>query len=142
MKALSILQPWASLWAATPTLKRYETRSWDTKYRGPLAIHASLSKTKAAHEFYVALWYLFLPQLTAAGLPRDYHLLPFGAIIATTDLAFSDSTDEILLHKKEMEHLVGDFTPGRFAWQRGPVTPLACPIPAKGRLGLWNCPLL
>lgn len=38
MKALTIRQPWASLIAHG--VKTIETRSWSTKYRGPLAIHA------------------------------------------------------------------------------------------------------
>ena len=38
MRALTIRQPWASLIAAG--VKTIETRSWSTKYRGPLAIHA------------------------------------------------------------------------------------------------------
>ena len=41
MKTLSLIQPWASLIALGE--KRIETRSWGTRYRGPLAIHASLS---------------------------------------------------------------------------------------------------
>lgn len=41
MKALTIRQPWASLIAAG--VKTIETRSWSTKYRGPLAIHAGKS---------------------------------------------------------------------------------------------------
>ncbi len=39
MKALTIHQPWASLIADGD--KTIETRVWTTKYRGPLAIHAS-----------------------------------------------------------------------------------------------------
>jgi activating signal cointegrator 1 len=39
MKALSLWQPWASLVALG--IKTIETRSWETKYRGPLAIHAA-----------------------------------------------------------------------------------------------------
>lgn len=38
MKALTIRQPWASLIALG--VKTIETRSWPTKYRGPIAIHA------------------------------------------------------------------------------------------------------
>lgn len=38
MRAITIRQPWASLIAAG--VKTIETRSWSTKYRGPLAIHA------------------------------------------------------------------------------------------------------
>lgn len=39
MKALTLWQPWASLVALGA--KTIETRSWSTRYRGPLAIHAS-----------------------------------------------------------------------------------------------------
>ena len=40
MKALSLRQPWASLIANGH--KTIETRTWRTRYRGPLAIHASM----------------------------------------------------------------------------------------------------
>lgn len=39
MKAITIWQPWASLIACGA--KKYETRGWPTKYRGPIAIHAA-----------------------------------------------------------------------------------------------------
>lgn len=39
MKTFSLMQPWAMLVALGA--KRLETRSWQTHYRGPLAIHAS-----------------------------------------------------------------------------------------------------
>ncbi len=39
MKAITIWQPWASLIACGA--KKYETRSWATNYRGPIAIHAA-----------------------------------------------------------------------------------------------------
>ena len=38
MKALTLHQPWANLVALGH--KQIETRSWATKYRGALAIHA------------------------------------------------------------------------------------------------------
>ena len=39
MKAITVWQPWASLLVSGR--KRYETRSWATSYRGPIAIHAA-----------------------------------------------------------------------------------------------------
>ena len=39
VKAITIWQPWASLVAVGA--KTMETRSWPTKYRGPIAIHAA-----------------------------------------------------------------------------------------------------
>lgn len=40
MKAITIWQPWAEFVAAG--VKHNETRSWATKYRGPIAIHAAV----------------------------------------------------------------------------------------------------
>lgn len=42
VKALTIRQPWASLIAAG--VKTIETRSWWTRYRGPIAIHAGKAR--------------------------------------------------------------------------------------------------
>lgn len=39
MKVLSMIQPWATLLVQGETL--YETRSWKTRYRGPLAFWGS-----------------------------------------------------------------------------------------------------
>lgn len=51
MKALSIRQPWA--WLIANGYKDIENRSWQTKFRGPVLIHASskrptLAEVKAA----------------------------------------------------------------------------------------------
>lgn len=42
IKALTIRQPWAQLIALG--VKTIETRSWSTRYRGPLAIHAAAKR--------------------------------------------------------------------------------------------------
>jgi hypothetical protein len=36
------------------------------------------------------------------------------------------------------EYQFGDYTPGRFAWIFGDMKMLPEPIPAKGRLGIWE----
>lgn len=41
MKCISVHQPWAYLLAAGR--RKIEVRSWDTKYRGPILIHAGLT---------------------------------------------------------------------------------------------------
>lgn len=38
----------------------------------------------------------------------------------------------------ETELPFGDFTPGRFAWLLSDIEPLAEPVPARGRQGLWE----
>ena len=45
MMALSVRQPWASL--IIEGLKVVENRTWATRYRGPLLIHASKSYNKS-----------------------------------------------------------------------------------------------
>jgi len=51
--ALSIRQPWA--WAIiTPGVgKDIENRQWPTKYRGPVALHASKGCTRAEYEDFI-----------------------------------------------------------------------------------------
>jgi hypothetical protein len=48
IRVLSLLQPWASLLVFGE--KMIETRSWKTSYRGPVAIHASLSEKYLTRE--------------------------------------------------------------------------------------------
>jgi len=50
LKVLSLKQPWATLIAIGA--KKIETRSWPTKHRGPLLIHASASWDKAGRELF------------------------------------------------------------------------------------------
>ncbi len=88
MKAITVWQPWASLLAIGA--KQYETRSWATKYRGPIAIHAAaLNPFKAikpvpyniADEMRRALKAKVI--LTES---TDFRVLPLGCIIATAEL--------------------------------------------------------
>jgi len=52
MKALSIRQPWA--WLIVNGYKDIENRSWNTKYRGPVLIHAS-ARAVAPEDYLEAL---------------------------------------------------------------------------------------
>lgn len=81
MKALTLHQPWASLIAVG--LKTIETRSWSTKYRGPLAIHAG--KRNMDMEGLKLWWHnqdALAPQMDAA----SWQTLPFGKVVATCQL--------------------------------------------------------
>lgn len=49
MKAISLTQPWAT--AIAVGVKQWETRSWPTGFRGPVAIHAAKGMPKWAKEF-------------------------------------------------------------------------------------------
>lgn len=138
MKAITIHQPWASLIAHG--YKRYETRSWKTNYRGPIAIHASkrfikidLPVERGSHQYYLT-----------QGV--NTHM---GSVIAIADLVDCWKVlDKNLIEaqppsEKRVRFLdareipFGDFTPGRYAWELANIRRIE-PIPAKGQQGLWN----
>lgn len=62
MKTLSIKQPWASLIAHG--IKDVENRTWKTKYKGKILIHASLTSQTGAYRD-------FLPKDFWMGLSED-----------------------------------------------------------------------
>lgn len=154
MKAISLLQPWASLVAVGA--KRIETRSWPTKYRGPLAVHASKKdpckmSLLGMEAFEAAVKEAF----EKTGL--SWCFLPTGCVIATCSLTDCKLIKEDGLYQSHIvpggindifhrEHPLptgnelafGDYTPGRYAWILSDVQKLQTPIPAKGRLGLWD----
>jgi len=129
------MQPWAQLVALKA--KRYETRSWTTNYRGPLAIHSSLEFTKSSRA-------LCRCEPFASALLGNEDL-PLGCIVAICDLAavVPTSADEGSLFGDpndfpESEQPFGDFSPGRFAWLLQNVRALESPIPARGARSLWD----
>lgn len=135
MKALSLLQPWATLIAIGA--KTIETRSWSTTYRGEIAIHAS--KRWTGEQRYLA---------TQAG-PIAKALTPFpgmclGSVVAVARMVDCVSTDSLtafeILAKHPEERAFGDFSPGRFMWILEDVRALPAPVHCKGALSLWELP--
>src|SRR5437879_1749653 len=97
MRVLSIRQPWASLLVLG--VKRWETRSWHTSHRGPLAIHAArkispTTRTLCDQEPMRTL-------LERAGLILDQ--LPRGVVLGTAYLVDCVVVDE-LADIPESEH--------------------------------------
>lgn len=102
LRAITLWEPWASLIASG--VKTIETRSWATKYRGPLAIHAAARPVREKlvlgdYEAWPAdtkdrphpnhpggrparLYCNKGPWLSAA----TWRPLTFGAVVATADL--------------------------------------------------------
>lgn len=145
MKVISLWQPWASLIATGA--KKIETRSWSTKYRGPLAIQAA--KTwNAEIDAIMHTWHIQGGLAPLVGKPLDLtgmsypdikgELLPRGVIIVTCNLVDCIPTEEMTQKQIEFEKHFGDFTPGRYAWILDDIKPLDNPIPAKGMQGLWE----
>lgn len=139
MKAITILQPWASLIACGA--KKIETRSWPTKYRGKIAIHAG-KKEYAGGMIY------FNTFLRYQNMFLDEEEFIYGSVIAIADLVdclkiingnrldgapFYEEQFEIA--KREIPF--GNYTPGRYAWILDNVRPIE-PVPAKGMQRIWN----
>ena len=96
MKVITIKQPYASLIAAG--IKKYEFRTWKTKYRGELLIHAGKGIDKKAMEKF-----------------KKYNLdYPSGCIIAKVNLVdcvlIDDEIKKELLKENELvyENVVKD----------------------------------
>lgn len=124
MKALTICQPYAHLIAIGE--KRVENRSWSTRYRGPIAIHAGKSRAYAS--------------------PIDDHRYPgmaWGAIVATAVLVACLDADDIddgdcdTIYPWIRKH---PHTEGPWCWVLDRVQRLDAPIPYKGAQGLWDWP--
>ena len=88
MNAITIWQPWATLLACK--VKKYETRSWGTSYRGPIAIHAAvLNPFKAikpvSNEAVIEMRNA-LKEIGILTPDTDFRVLPRGCVIATAEL--------------------------------------------------------
>ena len=130
MKAITLYQPYAS--AIALGLKHFETRSWQTSYRGPLAIHASLSMSRKAKEF----------ARTEVALGRIPRSLPLGCIVCIATLIDVLPAVEVGLQVDAIERMYGDYAPGRWAWKLDHVRVLVDLIFVRGKQGLWNCDVL
>lgn len=165
IKALSILQPWASL--IVHGHKKIETRSFQRSYRGPLLIHASKGKIAELEALCNCPPFKdCLPQkdvLFPGGGKKKYAdiaALPFGAIIGMVQLVdivpfdnqfggalpgkffFSETAYRNGLKATwdltEKEYAFGDYSEGRYGWLLSDPIVFPEPIPCKGNLGLWN----
>jgi hypothetical protein len=160
VKTISLWQPWAS--AIALGSKRIETRSWSTKYRGPLAIHAA----KRSVEYEFSDFYVSWHWCGALGRQMDdeatfSQTLPFGAIIATCTLIDCRPTESFIAEELDTprrprsdlvccathapfydwtERQMGDFSPGRWGWVMNDIKRLETPIPYRGKQGIFDIP--
>lgn len=155
MKVLTIQQPYASLCLNTDkegkAHKRIETRSWATKYRGELLIHASVGKNYKKIPAHDHFWNGYHNIFAFENMP-PIEELPFGAIIGKVTLVdvypvadllsggigTSKGESWKLFEPDSYEFAFGDYSEGRFGWLLSEPELFDTPIPAKGQLGLWN----
>ena len=131
MRGLSLTPPWSTLVACGA--KGWETRSWQTPYRGNIAIHATKGFPRWARD--LCTEEPFRTALMRAGFDTP-DLLPRGGIIAVARL---DSILRITLDTRPdwPEREFGDYTLGRFMWRLTDIRPIPM-IAVRGALGLWR----
>lgn len=132
MKALSIRQPWASMIAHG--LKKIETRTWQTNYRGDLLICAGakpddwlIQRPATVHPIR-GVW-------CDAREPGDEdfeNFYPFGQAIAIAEL----HSIEPMTREHELDACC-EIYPGAFAWHLRNILPIK-PFAVKGQLSLFE----
>lgn len=124
MKVLTIKQPWATL--IMQENKRFEFRSWQTKYRGELLIHAGKGIDKEA------------VKRLANYLPKE---LPQGKILGKVTLVdcikITPEFKEELLKEHSDIYTKSSFQEN-YGWQLEDVHVFDELIAAKGNLSLWE----
>ncbi|MEZ2241750.1 hypothetical protein [Microcoleus sp.] len=131
--ALTLWQPWASLIAEE--VKRVETRSWLTDYRGPIAIHAAKRDINPGEITHLRN---LLPD-EDIWTPRGNCEFPLGVVVAIANLIDCvEITPEFIAQQSEQELKCGDWTPGRFAWVLEIIRTVVPPIEASGGQKIWK----
>lgn len=131
MKAYTVYQPYA--YATVAGLKHYETRPRRTNIRGRVAVHAGrldevhATKSLSNRDFWAVM--------EAIGGKTD---LPRGAVIGTVEIVDCVPVEEIVNTLSERERVLGDYSPGRFAWVLQNPVIFDKPIPARGKQGWWE----
>src|SRR5260370_13920278 len=129
MRAISVLQPWASL--LIRGVIRRQTRPAQTPSRGLLAIHAGSRFPPDARA-------LCHREPCKSLLRRANHdgwsLLPCGFILGTAELVSCTRVEEFAGEANTVPDL-GDYQPGSWVWEFTNPVAFRVPFAAPGRLG-------
>ena len=129
MKVLTIQEPYATF--IMQGMKKIETRSWKTKYRGEIYIHAGKSKK-------------FLKRIHNNKVLKllENIDLNYGNIICKAELIdcvymTKDFIDKVK-SENNYEYILGEYAVGRYAWILQNVQEINQKIHAKGKLNIWT----
>lgn len=136
MKIITLWEPWASFIARG--FKKWETRGWQTPYRGPLAIHAA----KTPRELYGARLLMAEAGIIKSlndpdDFPKEDEDWPLGKIIAVCRLTDCVMTE--IAKPGAMEKALGNYSPERYAWILDDVRRVK-PLAFKGMQGFRDLP--
>jgi len=133
VRVLTLWEPWATLMALGE--KRIETRSWATKYRGPLAIHAGKGGMRGRMLQAHCARFFFRDALAC-------EVMYPGHIVAVVRLFDCYTTERISseANLSRQELAFGDYGLNRFGWATDLCFRLPAPIRYKGGQGLRILP--
>ena len=130
LACISLWQPWAGgLFEPVERRKIHETRHWPAPARligQRIAIHAA--KRKMTYD----------DLCVAEDCGWDVAGWAHGAIIGTVTLEACEQMTARLQYWSRVDHLAGNWDPGRYAWRMADPELLAEPIPTVGRQGFWT----
>lgn len=123
MKVLTIKQPFASL--IINKYKEYEFRSWKTNYRGKILIHSSKNYDSK-----------YINKYNNYNLDYKYGYI-LGEAILSDCILIDKEFNNTLLRKNKLVY-GNAIHYGKYAWKLENIIKYDIPIPAKGKLGLWE----
>ena len=127
MKVLSVRQPWAAL--LVTGIKDVENRTRRTHFRGRILIHASAAKYTGALDDYLSADQLVAFEKWRADMGKEQSGISIdtGCIIGSVEIYDCVRKDSSVWAESQV-----------WNWKvRNPIV-LRKPIPAKGKLGLWE----
>lgn len=139
MKAITIKQPWASLICSG--IKDIENRTWATKFRGRILVHAAASKIK----YFSALDFFGEERNKVIKEKTGYvPTLPISSIIGSVEVVDCVINHESIWAEKTPMAYLGKLTiecqAPIYNWVLANPILFPEPIPAKGKLSFWDYP--
>lgn len=168
MRAITLWQPWASAIAAglkhvetrswAPPQKLLDQRIAIHAARRPFGINSATAEVVrdlplSAYRRLAA--FIGSDPEDTYGWDEHGSSYPLGCVVATATLRAAFPTEHVEVHGWEddalpawgsdrrlrvgrVEALLGDYSPGRWAWLLTDVEPLPRPAPARGAQGFWT----
>lgn len=133
MKAITICQPYAELIACGE--KRVENRTWPTRHRGQIYIHAGKNRQWLDTEFTKDGYEIDRP----TGIYLE--MMDFGALIATANLIDCLPIDPVMRGAYDEQYpwlRAHKHASGPWCWVLDYVRRLPQPIPYRGAQGLFD----
>lgn len=123
--ALSVRQPWA--WCILHAGKDIENRSWGTRMRGPIALHASSGLTRAEFEDCLA---------TVHGI-SEQHPFPAGITMPSIEQLHRGGIVGVVEIVDSVQHSESPWFFGKYGLRLANPRPVEF-VPVKGALGFFD----